>query len=154
MIQLALRPDPAYDPEVDEAPEFAPAAAIEHTYFVVAVRLNVAGEDLLVFPGVYPDWRPLPVLGFASQLRRTVLALEYGEEGTITLEDGGFLSISRGRDNLVFTTSLAPIRVSALRSEFIAAVLNFSREACGYARSMSPTVTTHPSWGSWCPESS
>ncbi len=154
MIELAFRPDPVDDLEVDETPEFAPAAAIEHTYFVVPVRLSIDGEELLAFPGVYPDWRPLPILGFASQLRRTVVALEHGQARTITVEDGGSLSISRDGDSLVFTTSLAPIRVSASRDELITVVLNFSREACDYARSVSPAVSTHPSWSSWCPESS
>ena len=95
MIELSLRPDPEHDLEAEVAPEAAPAAAIEHTYFVTPVRLAVEGVELLAYPGVYPDWRPLPVLGFASQLLTTVVGLGHGKSGVVALDDGGFLSITR-----------------------------------------------------------
>lgn len=95
MIELSLRSDPQCDAEGDLGAALAPAAAIEHTYFGVLVRLNIDGDELLAFPGVYSDWRPVPALGFASQLLRTVLELEPGRTGMVTLEDGGVLSIAR-----------------------------------------------------------
>ena len=152
MIELTLRPDPDPELEADEAPESAPAAAIEHTYFVVLVRLVVDGEELLVYPGVYPDWRPLPVLGFASQLRRAAMELEPGQSTTITLADGGFLSITREDNNFVLTTSLHPVRVSSPRDEFAIAAADFARDACAYVLSVAPAMSTHPAWSRWCPE--
>lgn len=154
MIELTMRPMPDDELEAEEAPESTPAAAIEQTYFVVPVRLNIDGEELLAYPGVYPDWRPLPVLGFATQLRRTVLGLEHGRSGTITLADGGFLSISRDDANLVFTMSLAPVRVSAGRDSVVAAVVGFSQSACAYVKSIAPAMPTHPAWSEWCPDRS
>ena len=153
MIELSLRPDPEHDLEADEAPESAPAAAIEHAYFVVPVRLAIGGVDLLAYPGVYPDWRPLPVLGFSSHLLNTVAGLEHGQSGTVTLEDGGFLSITRDGNNLLITTSLSPVSASAPRDEFVGAAANFARAACDYVLSLSPRMAAHPAWVGWCPES-
>jgi len=154
MIELAFRPASEHELEGDENPESAPVAAIEHTYFVVPVRLNINGEELLAYPGVYPDWRPLPVLGFATQLRRTVVELGHGQSGTITLADGGFLSISRDGDSLVFMTSLAPVRVRTSRDEVVRAALDFSLAACKYVQTVAPAISTHPAWGGWCPDRS
>lgn len=154
MIELSLRPVPEHELEVVEAPESAPAAAIEQTCFVVPVRLNVDGEELLAYPGVYPDWRPLPVLGFATQLRRTTLGLEHGQSGMITLADGGFLSILRDGNSLVFTMSLAVIRVTTSRDDVVRAAVAFSQAACDYVQSIAPAMPTHPVWREWCPKRS
>ncbi|WP_248582715.1 hypothetical protein [Nocardioides sp. InS609-2] len=135
MIELSMRPDLDYDVEADEVPESAPAAAIEHTYFVVPVRLTVDGQALLAYRGVYADWRPLPVLGFAIQMRGIVTGLKDGQSGTVTLEDGGFLSITRHGDNLVFATSLESITVTALRDDLVIAAERLAQQACEYVRS-------------------
>lgn len=153
MIELSLRPDPDDGLEAEEAPEAAPAAAIEHTYFVVPVRLSIDGEELLAYPGVHPDWRPLPVLGFASQLLNAVAGLEHGQSGTVTLEDGGLLSIARDRDNFFITTSLSVVSASAPRDEFVRAAVSFARAACDYVLSLAPGMVAHPAWSGWCPES-
>lgn len=153
MIELTLRPVPEHEADADEAPESAPAAAIEHTYFVAPVRLTVDGQELLTFPGVYPDWRPLPLLGFSSQLCNTVAGLEDGESGTVTLEDGGFLLITRDGNRLVIATSLTPVSATVPRDEFVSAVANFARAACNYVLSLSPGMAAHPAWTGWCQES-
>lgn len=150
MIELEFRRILRDDLEIQEAPESAPAAAIEHTYFVVPVRLNVQGEELLAYPGVYPDWRPLPVLGFATQLRRTVTGLEHRQSGSITLADGGSLAISRDGSDLVFTRALAPVQVTASRDESVRAAVDFLLAVCEYVQSVAPTISTHPAWSGWC----
>ncbi|EHR52038.1 hypothetical protein SacmaDRAFT_3835 [Saccharomonospora marina XMU15] len=152
MIELSLLPAPDYDADADAGAESAPAAAIEHTYFVVLVRLNIDGQELLAFPGVYSDRRPLPALGFASQLLRTVSELGHGESGTVTLEDGGVLSIARDGDHLAVASSLAATRVTVLRSDLLGAARALARVACDYVLSVSPAMATHASWRDWCPE--
>ncbi len=121
------------------------------TYFVAPVRLCVDGQELLAWPELYRDWRPLPVLGLASGLRDLVLALEHGQVGCVFLADGGELKISRDRERLVFSSTLLPVRASASRDEVIPAVLAFSHEACVFAQLVAPTVALHPEWSGWCP---
>lgn len=152
IFELALRPEPQDEPGTTETPEFASSAAIEQTYFVVPVRLCIDGHELLIYPGVHPAWRPLPVLGFATRLRRVLITLEPRRSEAITLADGGSLEIYRDEDNLILTTSLAPLRANAPREELVAAAVHFSSEACDYARSVSPTISAHPFWSTWCPE--
>lgn len=154
MIGLFLRPDPEHELDADEAPELAPAAAIEHTYFVVPMRLNIDGEELLAFPGVYPDWRPLPALGFVSQMFKTLSRLKDGESGTVTLEDGGLLLIACHSDTLILKSSLSLRSVTVPRADLLSAAEMFARVVCDYVLSVSPAMTTHPAWSDWCPEPS
>ena len=64
MIELAFQADDeGVRSDLEAFPAQAPAAALEHTYFVVPTRLTVDGNELLAFPGVYEAWRPLPLLG-------------------------------------------------------------------------------------------
>ncbi len=149
MIELALRADASDLSEADEVVVGSPGSAIEHTFFVVPVRFSVAGVDLLAYPDVYADWRPLPVLGFASQLRRTVMELEPGQAGTVSLEDGGALKLCRKGANFTIEATLIGVQVTVSRDELMAAVTRFSGEAASFAQSVAPSIVDHPVWGEW-----
>ena len=52
-----------------------PGAVLETTCFETWVRFAVNGVELLAYPGASPDWRRVPLLGFATILRDAILSL-------------------------------------------------------------------------------
>jgi hypothetical protein len=151
VIELAIQAD---DDEVrsdlDALPSTAPAAALEHTYFVVPTRLAVDGKDLLAFPGVYEAWRPLPLLGFAPRLRAVASALPDGQAATLSLADGGTLEFRRDGADVRIRASLTGDEVTVAAEHLADASVAFAREVCEYVLSIVPSMLAHGSWSMWC----
>jgi hypothetical protein len=155
MIELAFRADEsAFAEDLDASPEDASAAAVEQTYFVVATRLAIDGIELLEYPGVHAAWRPLPLLGFASSLRRVVSTIADGQAGSISLADGGVLCVERRGETLRLSSSLVPDNAASVQRDVLMQESEkFGTAACLFVSGIVPAMRQHPAWRSWCPES-
>jgi hypothetical protein len=151
IVRLEIRPDDeALRADVEEVLVDAPAAALEHTYFVVATRFVVDGEELLAYPGVYEAWRPLPLLGFAPRLSKVARDIADGETTTISLMDGGTLELGRKGRTVIIRASLTGAEVTVARARLVHATADFADEVCAYVVSAAPAIACHAAWGTWC----
>jgi hypothetical protein len=153
MIVLAFQPDEAaIGEDAAAAPENARAAVIEEMYFVLPTRFQVTGVDLLEYPGVYPAWRPLPLLGFAPGLRRVTTAIDDGQTDGIALRDGGVLFVARDGAQVRLWSSLAPdSSVAVAHAELAIETAQFGSEVCRFIAAAVPLMEEHSAWRTWCP---
>ncbi len=137
-----------------EGPESAdvvslPSAALETTCFETWVRFAVDGVELLAYPGVSPDWRRVPLLGFATILRGAVLSLGRTRTARMALSEGGMLRLDRTGDVVTLSSSLIPEQAKVAAMQLEAETNRFAREACEVVRSVAPTIAEHPNWPRW-----
>lgn len=151
VIELAIQvDDEALRADLEESPVDAPAAAVEQTYFVVPTRLSVDGTELLAFPDVHDRWRPLPLLGFAPQLRDLAIDLGDGEAATLSLADGGSLEFQRDGGKVQISSSTTRDQAVVPAEELVEAAVALAEDACASVLSIVPAMVTHGSWSAWC----
>jgi hypothetical protein len=134
--------------DLDHQPALASPAALEETYFVMPVRFAIGGTELLSVPGQVEPWRRLPLIGFSTDLHKTVALL--GAQGaTCYLAGGGELRI-RPQDGFVgVTSSLSQTTAVAPMHELLEAVDSFCLHVRGFLATHVPDLHSHQSWVNW-----
>ncbi|MDQ3705892.1 MAG: hypothetical protein M3437_11830 [Chloroflexota bacterium] len=150
----------------------ANSAALQHTYFEMPVRFNVAGVELLEKPiaahtqlwisdphtrnnvpvqrGLAPSpWLSLPILHVATiGLERVQEAWESGTS-TYSLPGGSHLSFERSGEDLIVYSGLNGQRSRANYHQILHAFLNFASEVRHVLDQAAPELRDHQHWGRW-----
>lgn len=133
------------------APAGADPAALEETYFVMPVRFEISGVDVLALQGGVA--RPLPLIGFAIDLLSALEPLESGQRTDVYLAGGDELSLHR-QDEMIELQCVPDGQTAKVgRSELIAAARSFSARVSALLLQRVPEIRNHPTWLEWFPES-
>jgi hypothetical protein len=131
-----------------EDPATADASALEQTFFVMPVRFAVNGTELFGIREL-EHWQELPLLGFATALRRVIVELRKNSHARTFLAGGGELRCQRTDDAVQLVNSLNKRVATADAEALRAAVQDFARRARLFLETRFPPIQTHPHWRSW-----
>lgn len=138
--------------DLESSPESAEPGVLETTYFVMPVRFAIDDGDMLAFPGAYADWRPLPLLGFATHLHNALRSIEDDGSRQITLAEGGQILLRRDGDEVRISSSILDRKdVSVRYDELLAASGRFLAEVRDLLLKRIPSMQEHPNWSEWFP---
>lgn len=142
--------EPALAASAACAPVTANQAAMEETYFVMPVRVYVGGTDVLAMNSGAA--RPLPLIGFATDLRLALEQLEAGRRMDVYLAGGDELSLCL-QDDLIEIQRVPDGQIAKVaRSELRAAARSFSARVRATLLQRVPELRSHPNWLDWFPE--
>ena len=130
-------------------PATANPAAIEETYFLAEFRFSAEGRELLGTPEMGKATSPLPLIGFASDLHRAILATRLGEARRCYLAGGGKLELTRSGATICISSSLTGNSVAVDAGHLAAASETLMEKVRQAVVAHVPEMQLHPAWGNW-----